>query len=69
MTAKPYLTQSETAHLLQLSERTLERMRVEGRGPPYSKFGSLVRYPRTDLELWVKVNTFQSTTEASHAMA
>lgn len=47
-----FLTQAETAQLLRLSERTLERWRLEGLGPPYRKFGRRVVYRLEDIERW-----------------
>ena len=45
-----FLTQKQTAHLLNVSERTLERWRVEGQGPP-SLFGPRRRgYRLSDIE-------------------
>jgi Helix-turn-helix domain len=44
------LTQVETAELLRLSERTLERWRVVGGGPVFCKLGKRVLYRRDDLE-------------------
>jgi hypothetical protein len=35
-----------------LSVRTLQRMREDGRGPPYHKFGQAVRYELSDLLSW-----------------
>jgi hypothetical protein len=40
------LTQAESAELLRLSERTLERWRVSGDGPMFVKLGRRVMYPR-----------------------
>ena len=34
-----FLTQAQLAKLLNVSERTLERWRVEGRGPKFVAFG------------------------------
>jgi predicted DNA-binding transcriptional regulator AlpA len=60
----PYLNQSETARKLRLSERTLERMRVEGRGPRFRKFGRRVVYADDDIDAWADARTFTSTAEA-----
>jgi hypothetical protein len=37
------LTQRETASLLKLSERTVERMRVAGNGPRFTRIGRSIR--------------------------
>ena len=57
------LTQSETAKLLRLSERTLERLRLQGGGPLYVKAGRAVRYRETDLEAWIDARVVASTSE------
>lgn len=60
------LTQAETAELLRLSERTLERWRVSGDGPVFCKLGKKrVLYRRDDLEKWIASHLCHSTSEAS----
>jgi predicted DNA-binding transcriptional regulator AlpA len=57
-----FLTQKQTAHLLNVSERTLERWRVEGQGPPFVAFGPRRRgYRLSDIEAWTTSQTFGST--------
>ncbi len=68
MIPKPlYLTSYETAQLLKLSTRTLERMRVTGGGPRFMKAGtgkrSRVLYKSADIESWLEGNSYQSTSE------
>ena len=62
-----FLTTSEAAHFLRLSGRTLERFRVEGTGPRYTKAGPGVRarvlYRRSDLEDWLKSFEYESTSQ------
>jgi len=58
------LTQSETAELLRLSERTLERWRVVGGGPVFCKLGKRVLYRRADLDEWIASHVVNSTSEA-----
>jgi excisionase family DNA binding protein len=55
------LDQREAAKLLRLSERTLERLRLEGGGPLYVKAGRCVRYRETDLEAWIAARIVSST--------
>ena len=55
------LTQVEAARLLQLSERTLERLRVSGAGPRFIKAGRSVRYREIDLEAWIAGKVVTST--------
>jgi hypothetical protein len=61
------LTTAEAAHLLRLSDRTLERFRVEGTGPRYVKAGpgnrARVLYRKDDLEAWLDGFRFRSTSE------
>lgn len=64
MTDMNFLTQSETARTLRLSERTLERKRGDGTGPRFRKFGRRVVYALTDLEEWADARTFSSTAES-----
>jgi len=49
-----------------LSHRTLERWRVEGRGPSFHRFGygsGRVMYLRSDLEEWAKAGRRTSTSD------
>ena len=46
--AKFFLTEVETAQLLNVSQRTLQRWRLEGsQGLPFRRFGGLIRYARS----------------------
>ncbi len=46
----PFLTQEAAAEFLGgLSTKTLERWRVDGRGPAYRKLGRMVFYTTEDL--------------------
>ena len=57
-----FLTQRQLAQLLNVSERTLERWRVEGRGPRFVAFGPRRRgYRVSDIEDWTSAQTFGST--------
>jgi excisionase family DNA binding protein len=55
------LTQRDAATLLRLSERTLERLRLQGGGPLYVKAGRAVRYREADLEAWIAARVVSST--------
>lgn len=61
----PYLIGAEAARYLRLSERTLERLRVEGRGPAFKKFGRRVLYAQGDLDAWAEAMTRTSTSQAA----
>jgi excisionase family DNA binding protein len=55
------LTQREAARVLRLSERTLERSRVSGFGPPFCKLGRRVLYRAEDLDQWITARVVGST--------
>jgi excisionase family DNA binding protein len=57
------LTQREAATVLRLSERTLERLRVQGLGPKFVRCGRSVRYRQSDLEEWITARVVRSTSE------
>ena len=62
-----FLTTGEAANFLRLSPRTLERFRVEGTGPSFTKAGPGLRarvlYRRSDLEAWLDSYRFVSTSQ------
>jgi excisionase family DNA binding protein len=58
-----FLTVSEAAALLRLSEITLGRWRIEGSGPPFRKFGRRVLYEHSDLIAWTELRKRVSTSE------
>jgi Helix-turn-helix domain len=53
------------ADFLDLSERTLERIAVEGDGPPFATVGRRVIYAESDLVAWMRARTVASTSAAS----
>ena len=57
------LTTTQAADFLGISKRTLDGMRLSGRGPAYVKVGSLVRYPATELEEWLLSSLRKSTSD------
>jgi excisionase family DNA binding protein len=61
------LTQKEAAALLGVSPRTLERLRLTGRGPMFTRLGRMVRYRQQDLADFVDRNLRTSTSEDSLA--
>ncbi len=62
-----YLTSEETAELLKISRRTLERMRLTGDGPPFMKIGSgkrsRVLYKQSHITEWLENRIYRSTSE------
>ncbi|MGK2872969.1 MAG: helix-turn-helix transcriptional regulator [Alphaproteobacteria bacterium] len=65
-TPEIFETQGGTAKILRLSERTLERWRLEGTGPVYRKFGKRVLYARADIIAWADAQRRKSTSDDSH---
>ena len=57
------LTQREAASTLRLSERTLERLRLQGGGPMFVKCGRAVRYRECDLEAWIDARVVSNTSQ------
>jgi hypothetical protein len=49
-----HLTPREAAQHLRRSERTLARMRAEGRGPKYHQEGGRILYPVSGLYEWLE---------------
>ena len=66
-TIPTFLDQEATAKLLLLSERTLERLRVEGGGPAFRKFGRKVAYSLTDVLEWADSCKRVSTSDGKAA--
>jgi len=48
-----FLTELEVSQKTKISLATLRRWRLEGRGPRFRKFGSLVRYSEDELDNWM----------------
>ena len=59
----PFLNTVEAAAWLRLTKNTLEKMRVNGRGPVYRKHGRYVRYHIDDLDAWSKSRAHRSTSD------
>ena len=62
---REYLRQQELAERLKLSVRSLERWRLEGKGPKFVRAGRRVLYRDTDVEEWLQAHTFGSTGEGA----
>lgn len=61
---KPFLNTAEAAAWLRLTKNTLEKMRVQGRGPTYRKHGRYVRYHIEDLMEFSQASKRRSTSDA-----
>ena len=48
-----FLTQEEAADELKVCERTLDRWRKLGEGPPITRLGRRILYRRTSLQAWL----------------
>lgn len=55
--------EKETAKLLSMSVKTLQRYRYTGGGPIYVKLGKSVRYKESDIAKYVSERTRYITTE------
>ena len=58
-----YLRTPEAATFVGLSTRTLEKHRIYGTGPRYSKLGGRVVYRLEDLQAWVDRGAKASTSD------
>jgi len=59
----PFLNTVEAAARLRLTRNTLEKMRVQGRGPIYRKHGRYVRYHIEDLVEYSQASKRRSTSD------
>ena len=59
-----WLTQRQLATHLDISTRSLERLRHGGNGPRFAKAGRKVLYRLADVEDWLAARTYTSTGEA-----
>jgi excisionase family DNA binding protein len=57
------LTQNRLAELIDVSERTLERWRLDGSGPAYMKAGRRVLYRPSDVDAWLTASRRTSTSD------
>lgn len=57
----PLLTTAETAAILRIPKNTLEKWRVFGSGPRFTKLGALVRYQPSDVAAYLAEQTRTST--------
>ena len=52
MSEGAYLTSKEVANRWRLSDQTLANWRHAGKGPPFIRVGSRVRYPMEGINAW-----------------
>jgi|KBSSwiStaDraftv2_1062776.scaffolds.fasta_scaffold795816_1 excisionase family DNA binding protein len=58
------LSASEAAQYVGLSESTLAKLRLNGKGPLYCKLGRRVLYRPPDLDQWLQSRTTHDTSDA-----
>ena len=63
----PFLRTQEAARFIGLSCRTLEKHRIYGTGPKYSKVGGRIIYAVSDLREWVELGAKRSTSDPGRA--
>jgi predicted DNA-binding transcriptional regulator AlpA len=57
------MTEAQVAAMLNISPRTLQAWRLQGRGPEYMKLGRAVRYDRRVVDAWMAERTRASTSD------
>ena len=57
MTEKLLMTRAETAALLSIHVRTLDKLRGVNEGPPVLRIGGTYRYRRADVDRWLDQKT------------
>ncbi len=63
MADEVYLTPKQTACYLKISSSTLAKRRLYGGGPRFSRFGRAIRYAKTDLDAFMRLNIASSTSD------
>ena len=58
-----HLTERQLAEAWNMSVRTLQRWRVEGKGPPFVRIGRAVRYPKDKAEDFLRQSLRRSTSD------
>ena len=63
MTSDRWVKTEEAAQHVGIAVPTLEKARVYGNSPPYSKVGRSVRYRLSDLDAWMSAQVVASTSQ------
>ena len=58
-----WVNTEEAARHIGLAVSTLEKARLYGNSPPYSKAGRSVRYRLSDLDIWMNARVVESTSQ------
>lgn len=61
-----YLTPQQAGQHINLSPRTLEKMRSDGGGPRFKKLGKRIRYTKADLDKWAESRSCDSTFDPAY---
>lgn len=64
--ASDYLSPEEAGAKLNLSPRTLEKLRSDGGGPRFHKLGRRIRYLKSDLTAWAESRACNNTSDAAY---
>jgi hypothetical protein len=64
--ADRFLTNADAARFLNLSPRTLEKLRVTGGGPRFRKLRRRVLYAVSDLRSWADQRICESTSDVNY---
>lgn len=64
--ASKWLRTRQAAAYLNISHRTLEKLRSTGGGPSYRKVTGTVLYRMDELDEWIESKTFTSTSDKSN---
>ena len=67
--ARALLKEGQVARQLNLSVRTLQNWRLQGRGPAHQKLGASVRYAPEVIEDWVQAQLRTSTSDPGNGEA
>lgn len=62
------LSEKQTAEIIGLNVRSLQRKRVDGSGPPFVRLSERrIGYPEDALQDWIRARTVRSTSEPINA--
>jgi predicted DNA-binding transcriptional regulator AlpA len=64
---KTWIDTEEFAERIEMSVRTPEKWRVQGKGPAYFKIGGRVYYDLKDVDEWIQARRRTSTSDRGQA--
>lgn len=66
----PFLTDFDLERLTKRARSSWQKARLTGNGPPFVRFGRLVRYRASDVEAWLAAHPrLRSTSDTADRMA